>query len=105
MDPEIKTLDERLAALEPPKDDPSDMVATEDLMAEIRKRLDGGLTESERQKIVQLLVRRITVHTTVIEEGRKRRRIAIDYQFPRVAKTCTVIAASSSYNLRRVIAA
>ena len=105
VDRELNRLDERLAALEPPKDDPSDAVASEDLLSEIRNRLDGGLTQAQRQEIVQLLVRRITVHTTLSEQGRKQRRIAIDYRLPSAATTGTVIAASHSYNLSRVIAA
>ena len=36
-------------------------------------------------------MRRITVHTTVPEQGRKQIRIAIDYRFPVVAKTGTVM--------------
>ena len=83
----------------------SDAVASEDVLSEIRNRLDGGLTQAQRQEIVQLLVRRITVHTTLPKQGRKQVRIVIDYRFPGAAKTGTGIAASSSYNLSRVIAA
>ena len=89
VDRELNRLDERLAALEPPKDDPSDAVASEDLLSEIRNRLDGGLTQAQRQEIVQLLVRRITVHTTLPKQGRKQVRIVIDYRFPGAAKTGT----------------
>ena len=88
---EVDSLNERLAALEPPDDDPSDVVASEDLMAEIKERLNAGLTESERQEIVQLLVRQITIHTTVPEQGRKQVRIVIDYRFPCVVETRTVM--------------
>ena len=105
VDRELNSLAERLAALEPPKDDPSDAVASEDLLSEIRNRLDGGLTQAQRQEIVQLLVRRITVHTTLPKQGRKQVRIVIDYRFPGAAKTGTGIAASHSYNLRRTLAA
>ena len=38
---ELKTLDERLAGLEP-ADDPLDDAASEDVLTEIRERLDGG---------------------------------------------------------------
>ena len=55
-------------------------------------RLDGGPnSDSERREIVQLLVRRITVHTTVPKQGRKQIRIAIDYRFPVVATTGSVM--------------
>ena len=70
-----------------------------------RKRLEGGLSDAERQEIVQLLVRRITVHTTVPEHGRKQVRVVIDYRFPPVVQTRTGIAASHGYNLSRVIVA
>ena len=40
------------------------------------------LSEADRQEIVQLLVRRITVHTTVPDHGRKQVRVVIDYRFP-----------------------
>ena len=60
---ELKTLDERLADLEPEDDDLDDAVS-EDVLAEIRERLEADLSDAERREIVQLLVRRITVHTT-----------------------------------------
>ena len=102
---ERKKLDERLADLQGENDALGDSVPTEEVLSEIRKRLDGGLSQAERQEIVQLLVRQITVHTTVPEQGRKQVHIVIDYRFPVVATTGSVIAASHSYNLRRVIAA
>ena len=102
---ERKKLDERLADHERRNDALADAVASQDVLSEIRNRLDGGLTQAERQEIVQLLVRRITVHTTVPKQGRKQIRIAIDYCFPVVATTGSVIAASHGYNLSRVIAA
>ena len=52
-----------------------------------------------------LLVRRITVHTTLPDRGRKQVRVVIDYRFPPGGAAHTGIAASSSYNLSRVIAA
>ena len=91
---EVDSLNESLAALEPPHDDPSDVVASEDLMEDIRERLNGGLTESARQEIVQLLVRQITIHTTVPEQGRKQVRIVIDYRLPCVVETRTVMDSS-----------
>ena len=97
---ELKTLDERLDDLEPEDGDLDDAVSA-DTLAEIRERLDEDLSDAKRREIVQLLVRRITVHTTLPKQG----RIVIDYRFPSAAKTGTVIAASHSYNLRRTIAA
>ena len=101
---ELKTLDERLAGLEP-ADDPLDDAASEDGLAEIRERLADDLSDSERREIVQLLVRRITVHTTVPDRGRKQVRVVIDYRFPPGGAARTGIAASHGYNLSRVIAA
>ena len=88
---EVDSLNERLTALAPPDYDPSSVVASEDLIEKIRERLNGGLTESERQEIVQQLVHQITIHTTVPEHGRKQVRIVIDYRFPCVAETRTVM--------------
>ena len=42
-----------------------DDAVSEDVLAEIRERLDEDLSDAERREIVQLLVRRITVHTTL----------------------------------------
>ena len=80
VDRELETLDERLADLQGENDALDDSVPTEEVLSEIRKRLDGGLSQAERQEIVQLLVRQITVHTTVPEQGRKQVRIVIDYR-------------------------
>ena len=101
---ELKTLDDRLAGLEP-ADDPLDDAASEDVLAEIRQRLTGDLSDSERREIVQLLVRRITVHTTLPDRGPKQVRVVIDYRFPPGGAARTRIAASHGYNLSRVIAA
>ncbi len=104
VEQELKTLDERLAVLEP-DDDSLDDAVSEDVLAEIRERLDDDLSDSERREIVQLLVRRITVHTTLPDRGRKQVRVVIDYRFPPGGAARTRIAASHGYNLRRVIAA
>ena len=104
MERELKTLDERLAVLEP-DDDSLDDAVSEDVLAEFRDRLAEDLSDAERREIVQLLVRRITVHTTLTGRGRKQVRVVIDYRFPRVGEARTGIAASHGYNLRRVIAA
>ena len=82
-----------------------DDAASEDVLSEIRERLEADLSDAERREIVQLLVRRITIHTTLPDRGRKQVRVVIDYRFPRVGEARTGIAASHGYNLRRVIAA
>ena len=81
-----------------------DDAVSEDVLAEIRERLEDDLSEAERQEIVQLLVRRITVHTTLPDRGPKQVQVVIDYRFPPVVQTRTDIAASHSYTLRRIIA-
>ena len=104
VEQELKTLDDRLAGLEP-ADDPLDDAVSADTLAEIRERLDEDLSDAERREIVQLLVRRITIHTTLTGRGRKQVRVVIDYRFPPVGEARTGIAASHGYNLSRVIAA
>ncbi len=104
IEQELRVLDDRLDDLEPDEDSLDDGLS-EDVLAEIRERLEADLSGAERREIVQLLVRRITVHTTVPDRGRKQVRVVIDYRFPRVGEARTGIAASSSYNLSRVIAA
>ena len=71
VEQELKTLDDRLADLEPDQDVADDAVS-DDVLAEIRERLRHDLSEAERREIVQLLVRRITVHTTLPDSGRKQ---------------------------------
>ncbi len=88
VDRELKTLDDRLAGLEPDEDFADDAVS-DDVLAEIRERLEADLSDAERREIVQLLVRRITVHTTVPDRGRKQVRVVIDYRFPRVGEART----------------
>ncbi len=100
---ELNALDERLADLEPDQDVADDALS-EDVLSEIRERLRHDLSEVERQEIVQLLVRQITVHTTLPDSGRKQVQVVIDYRFPPVVQTRTDIAASHSYNLRRILA-
>ena len=70
VEQELKTLDDRLAGLEP-DDDSLDDAVSDDVLAEIRERLAEEVSDAERQEIVQLLVRRITVHTTLPDRGRQ----------------------------------
>ena len=104
VEQELRVLDDRLDDLESDEDFADDAVS-EDVLAEIRERLEADLSDAERREIVRLLVRRITVHTTLPDRGRKQVRVVIDYRFPRVGEARTGIAASSSYTLSRVIAA
>jgi site-specific DNA recombinase len=93
-------LDRRVAALGPPEaaDLPE---AAIDLLAEVRARLDAGLTDEQRQEIVRLLVR-MTVHTeTAVEGGRKTARATVEYRFPAVVETRTGIREELNYIIRQ----
>jgi site-specific DNA recombinase len=99
-------LEVRVAALEPSQAESVPQEAR-DLLAEVRARLDAGLTDEQRQEIVRLLVG-IVIHTEVGEDGKKTARAVLTYRFPADAlagvSTCTVIPASHNYTtVRRVI--
>ena len=85
---EKEQIQERLRVLEPEALAEVDKLPTEDLLAEIRRRLDEGLDDEQRQEIAQLLVRRITINTEFLERG-KRATAMVEYKFPRVVSTCT----------------
>jgi site-specific DNA recombinase len=87
IDEEKLGLEERLRALEPPPEPQPEPLA-EDLLAEIRRHLDAGLDDAQRQKIAQLLVKRITIHTEWVD-GRKQARAVVEYRFPAVVDTFT----------------
>ena len=83
-------LEARVAALEPSQ---AEIVPQEahDLLAEVRGRLDAGLTDEQRQEIVRLLVG-IVIHTVVGDDGRKTARALVTYRFPNPlagVSTCT----------------
>jgi hypothetical protein len=59
-----------------------------DLLAEIRARLDAGLTDEQRQEIVRLLAS-VVVQTTIGEDGKKTAKALVTYRFPGVVSTCT----------------
>jgi len=95
-------LQARLAATQAPR---AEVVPQEahDLLAEVRARLDAGLTDEERAEIVRLLVG-IVVHTDITPDGKKRARAVVTYRFPGVAPTHTGIREGLNYTtLRRVI--
>ncbi len=62
------------------EDDPVD----EDLLAELGRQLDAGLTAEQRQQIALLLIRKITVHTEQLAGRKKRARLVVEYRFPGV---------------------
>jgi site-specific DNA recombinase len=77
----------RVAALQAPR---AEVVPQEvyDLLAEVRARLDAGLTPEQRQEIVRLLAS-VVIRTDVPAEGRKTAVAVITYRFPCVVPTCT----------------
>jgi len=83
-----RQLEERLRALDPEPLAEVDDLPSEDLLGEIRRRLDEGLDDEQRQEIASLLVRRITINTEFVDGG-KRATALVEYKFPRVVSTCT----------------
>ncbi|MGE0227646.1 MAG: recombinase family protein [Dehalococcoidia bacterium] len=81
---------DRLAKHSPVEPEVASFV-TRDLVDELRQRLDRGLTDSERQEIVRLLVGRITVHTEQ-HDGVVSLRLVVDYRFGGVSGDHTVVS-------------
>jgi site-specific DNA recombinase len=97
-------IERRLAALTPTEDLPD--VLDADLLEALRERLESGLTAEQRQEIAKLLIRQITVHTFVSENGKKQARVEVQYRFssPGVVPTRNGTRASQNYtNLKRVV--
>ena len=59
-----------------------------DILEEVRMRLDTGLIDAQRQEVVRLLVKKITVHTEVTPNGKKA-KVLIEYRFPAVVNIST----------------
>ena len=68
-----------------------------DLLEQVRRRLNEGLNDTQRQEVVRLLVKRITAHTAVEPEG-KVVRVLIEYRFPGVVNDFTGIRGELNYN-------
>jgi site-specific DNA recombinase len=79
-------IEARLRDLEPDTEPLSEM-PHRDLLDELRYRLNHGLSDDQKQEIVSLLVRRITIHTTVGEDAKKTARAVVEYAFPTVVET------------------
>jgi site-specific DNA recombinase len=78
----------RLAALASQEDEHDDQHVGPDLLEELRRRLDEGLTAEQRQEVVRLLVHDITVHTDESDPARRQRAV-IRYRFDSVVATRT----------------
>ncbi len=77
----------RIAALTP-ADLAEEPASSVDLLAQIRQRLDGGLTEEERHEIVRLLAS-VVVHSDVQPDGTTGARVVVRYRFPGGVSTRT----------------
>ena len=102
IDAERTELQARVAALQAPR---AEIVPQEahDLLAEVRARLDAGLTDEQRQEIVRLLAS-VVVHTEVGEDGKKTAKALVTYRFPCGVPTCTATNSWGNYTtVRRVI--
>ena len=60
-----------------------------DLLEEVRRRLNEGLDETQRQEVLILLVKRITVYTEVEPGAKKGAKVLIEYRFPGVVDDFT----------------
>jgi site-specific DNA recombinase len=99
---ERTALEVRVAALEAPRAEIAPQEAR-DLLAEVRARLDAGLSDEQRQEIVRLLVG-IVVQTSVGDNGKKSAKALVTYRFPGVVETRTGIREEVNYTtVRRVI--
>jgi site-specific DNA recombinase len=89
---EQEALEARLRALEP-QAEVSDVYTPESLLSGLRKRIRAGLTPEERQRVVSILVKRLTVHTEIIA-GKKRASVIVEFRFPAVDDDYTGMGSS-----------
>ena len=59
-----------------------------DLLEELRRRLENGLSEEQRQEIARLLVKNITVKT-ITEDGNRLCLAEVTYRFAVAVSSCT----------------
>lgn len=85
---ERATLEDRLAAVEAQGAPALPTVAPERL-AEVRARLEAGLTDEQRQEIVRLLVAQIVISGETTVEGTRSTRAVVEYRFPGAVQTDT----------------
>jgi len=98
---EAERLRRDLAEIEAPVTEPTVLIASE-VIEEIRRRVALGLTDSQRQEIAALLVKRITVNTKLVD-GKKQASVVVEYNFV-VAPTGTGTRAGKNYTkLQRVV--
>ena len=88
VDRERGGIEERLSGLERASEEPGP-APNPDLLEELRRRLDEGLDDAQRQEVARLLVKKITVHTELGPEGKKKQSVPVEYRFPAVVSTST----------------
>jgi molecular chaperone DnaK (HSP70) len=71
-------IEKRLDELIPVEPEPETLPA--DLLQELRRRLDNGLSEEQRQEIARLLVKQIVIQTKT-EDGNRYCKAEIKYRF------------------------
>jgi hypothetical protein len=73
------------------------------MLAELRARLDAGLTDEQRQEVVGLLAS-VEIQTDVDNAGKKTAKALVTYRFPGVVETRTATNSWGNYTtVRRVI--
>jgi site-specific DNA recombinase len=98
---ERRAIESRLSSLPEFKPEATDLPG--ELLTDLRYRLDGGLTEEQRREVLQLLLRRGTIHTD-LASGEKTARVVVEDAFPVVTNDHTGTRASRNYtNARRVL--
>ena len=80
------SIEKRIAELSPAESEPE--ILPVDLLHELRRRLDNGLSEEQRQEIARLLVKRIVIHTKT-EDGNRYCKAEIQYRFIGAVNFCT----------------
>jgi len=80
------SIEKRLAELSPAESEPE--IIPVDLLHELRRRLDNGLSEEQRQEIARLLVKQITIQTKM-EDGNRYCKAEIQYRFIGAVNFCT----------------
>jgi site-specific DNA recombinase len=80
-----EAIEEKLRALEP-QEEPEETVIDQNLLAELRRRVDE-LDDEQKQKVVALLAG-IVVTTEVAEDGSKKATAVVTYRFPEVVTLC-----------------
>ena len=106
MDRELKTLDDRLADLEPDEDVALDDALSQDVLSQYREAPLRGTSPTTLSAARSFSCSSAGLRSTppLPDRGPKQVRVVIDYRFPTMSATRTVIAASHGYNLRRILA-